>query len=144
MGNLDVSAAAQVQSRLLLQVLGAVTARSQGRTGRGCHWRGGYQSLRVIIEEGSRSREAALANVRTSGALVDRETLEIVRIEDGKAVEHWGESSRGPAPDRRSEGALRRPSAAALASEVPNDDDRQACPGRRRNLVSHELMAGTP
>ncbi len=57
--------------------------------------RGRYQSLRVTIEALIEESERVAARlrwqgVRISGEVVDRETLEIVRIEGGKAVEHWG------------------------------------------------------
>jgi predicted SnoaL-like aldol condensation-catalyzing enzyme len=31
--------------------------------------------------------------LRRSGESVDRQTIEIVRVENGKAVEHWGARS---------------------------------------------------
>ncbi|MCA1707057.1 MAG: ester cyclase, partial [Actinobacteria bacterium] len=57
--------------------------------------RDGHQSLTVTIEDLITYHDRAAARlrwlgVRTSGEPVERETLEIVRIEDGRAIEHWG------------------------------------------------------
>ncbi|MGQ0434496.1 MAG: ester cyclase [Microthrixaceae bacterium] len=57
--------------------------------------RSGYQGLSVEIAdliEGSDRSAARLvwAGVRPSGEHDERETLEIVRVDSGRAVEHWG------------------------------------------------------
>lgn len=57
--------------------------------------RAGYADLSVKIAdliEGSDRVAARLvwSGVRTTGEAVKRETLEIVRVETGRAVEHWG------------------------------------------------------
>jgi len=57
--------------------------------------RAAYQALEVTVEDLIVADDRAAARLRwrgtrPSGEQVDRESLEIVRIEDGKAVEHWG------------------------------------------------------
>jgi len=57
--------------------------------------RAGHVTLDVTIEDlivadGSAAARLRWRARRPSGELVERETLEIVRIEDGRAVEHWG------------------------------------------------------
>lgn len=57
--------------------------------------RSGCLSLDVIIEDLICGPDRAVARLRwrahrPSGEIVERQTLEIVRIEDGKAIEHWG------------------------------------------------------
>ena len=57
--------------------------------------RSGYRDLSVEIAdliEGSDRCAARLVwtGVRRSGERDERETLEIVRVESGRAVEHWG------------------------------------------------------
>ena len=57
--------------------------------------RSGYRDLSVRIAdliEGSDRSAARLvwSGLRPSGEAVERETLEIVRVESGRAVEHWG------------------------------------------------------
>lgn len=57
--------------------------------------RSGYTELSVTIEdliEGDDRVAARLAwnGVRQSGETAHRETIEIVRVESGRAIEHWG------------------------------------------------------
>ena len=57
--------------------------------------RSGYLNLEVTIEDLICGPDRAAARFRwrghrALGEIVDRQTLEIVRIEEGKAVEHWG------------------------------------------------------
>ncbi len=57
--------------------------------------RGGYADLSVKIAdliEGSDRVAARLvwSGVRPTGEATERETLEIVRVETGRAIEHWG------------------------------------------------------
>ncbi len=57
--------------------------------------RGGCRALDVTIEDLIAADDRAAARLRwrctrPSGEVVERETLEIVRISDGKALEHWG------------------------------------------------------
>ena len=57
--------------------------------------RSGYEELEVTIEDLIEDGDRAAARlrwsgIRSSGTRVDRETLEIIRVEGGKAIEHWG------------------------------------------------------
>ena len=57
--------------------------------------RAAYRTLEVTIEDLVVAEDRAAARLRwrgtrPSGELVERETLEIVRIAEGVAVEHWG------------------------------------------------------
>jgi uncharacterized glyoxalase superfamily protein PhnB len=57
--------------------------------------RDGYSKLEVTVEDLISGTERAAARLRwqglrRSGEPVDRETLEIVRITDDRAIEHWG------------------------------------------------------
>jgi len=59
--------------------------------------RTGYQVLEVIIEDLISEGDRAAARirwrgVRNSGETVDRQTLDMVRIQHRKAIEHWGAS----------------------------------------------------
>jgi predicted SnoaL-like aldol condensation-catalyzing enzyme len=54
-----------------------------------------YRTLDVTIEDLIAAEDRAKVRLRwrgtrTSGDDVERETLEIIRIQDGTAVEHWG------------------------------------------------------
>ena len=60
-----------------------------------CLGSGGYEELDVTVADlipGPDRVAARLvwSGVRRSGEIARRETLEIVRIESGKAIEHWG------------------------------------------------------
>ncbi len=61
--------------------------------------RSGYRDLVVTIEDLIAAPDRAVARLRwrgtrqSSGHEVERETIEIVRIGRGKAVEHWGAQS---------------------------------------------------
>jgi hypothetical protein len=60
--------------------------------------RRGHLGLEVTIEDLITNPDRAAARLRWAGTNsdgdhVERETLEIVRIEEGRAVEHWGRSS---------------------------------------------------
>jgi predicted ester cyclase len=61
--------------------------------------RSGYQDLVVTIEDLITAPDRAVARLRwrgtrrSSGQEDERETIEIVRIERAKAVEHWGAHS---------------------------------------------------
>jgi len=55
----------------------------------------GYDSLDVVVEDLITGPARAAARLlwratRPSGEVVSRQTLEIIRIEKGRAVEHWG------------------------------------------------------
>ena len=56
--------------------------------------RSGYDELEVGIEDLLTDGDKVTARLRwigkRSGRTVERETIEILRIQDGKAVEHWG------------------------------------------------------
>jgi predicted SnoaL-like aldol condensation-catalyzing enzyme len=57
--------------------------------------RSGYESVRVVVEDLFGEGDRAVARLRwlgerPDGSLVERETIEVVRVADGKAVEHWG------------------------------------------------------
>jgi ketosteroid isomerase-like protein len=57
--------------------------------------RSGTVGLRVTIADLIADAESAAARLRwrgvsPTGKPVDRETIDIVRVRDGKAVEHWG------------------------------------------------------
>ena len=57
--------------------------------------RRGYEDLTVIIEDLIEAGDRAAARLRWTGTRVtgeaaERETLEIVHVRDGRAVEHWG------------------------------------------------------
>lgn len=56
--------------------------------------RAGFTNLDVTVEDLITNPDRAAARLQWSGVQADREvtcqTLEIVRIEDGMAVEHWG------------------------------------------------------
>ena len=57
----------------------------------------GFEALDVTVEDLITGRDRAAARLQWSGVLpggkVTRQTLEIVRIENGMAVEHWGGGS---------------------------------------------------
>lgn len=60
--------------------------------------RSGYESLEVSIDDliGGADRTAARlrwVGVRPGGQTEERQTIEIVRVEDGRAAEHWGAHS---------------------------------------------------
>jgi hypothetical protein len=60
--------------------------------------RSGYERLDVRIDDVIQGDDRAAARlswrgVRASGESVSRETLEIVRTERGRAIEHWGAHS---------------------------------------------------
>jgi hypothetical protein len=57
--------------------------------------RGSLGSLVVSVEDLFSDGDRAVARLRwrgtdAAGALVERETIDIVRVADGSAVEHWG------------------------------------------------------
>ena len=57
--------------------------------------RGGYDKLSVIVEDLIEDSGRAAARLhwrgtRPTGEVVERETLEIVHVKDGRAVAHWG------------------------------------------------------
>ncbi len=57
--------------------------------------RSAYMSLNVWAVDVISDRERAAARIRwqgtlPSGVVVDRETIDIIRIAAGRAVEHWG------------------------------------------------------
>lgn len=56
--------------------------------------RAGFTSLDVTVEDLVTNTDRAAARLQWSGVQahgkVSRQTIEIVRIEDGMAVEHWG------------------------------------------------------
>ncbi len=57
--------------------------------------RGGYESLDVTVQDLLTGPDRAAARLlwsgrRPSGEIVSRETLEIIRLDRGRAVEHWG------------------------------------------------------
>ena len=56
--------------------------------------RSGYDELDVRIEDVLVDGDKVAARLRWTGKrdgrTVERETIDILRIEDGKAVEHWG------------------------------------------------------
>ena len=56
--------------------------------------RAGFTNLDVTVEDLITNTDSAAARLQWSGAQADgkvtRQTLEIVRIEDAIAVEHWG------------------------------------------------------
>jgi len=57
--------------------------------------RAGYASLTVriedLIEEGDRTAaRLRWIGTRADGGVASRETLEVVHVRDGRAVEHWG------------------------------------------------------
>lgn len=54
-----------------------------------------YEHQRISIEDLFGVEDRAVARIRwrgrrRSGEIVDRETIDIVRVADGRAVEHWG------------------------------------------------------
>lgn len=58
----------------------------------------GYVSLEVSIEDLIAEGNRAVARIRwqgtrTTGEQVDRETIDIIRVADGRATEHWGAHS---------------------------------------------------
>jgi hypothetical protein len=58
----------------------------------------GYDSLDVTVEDLIRGPDRAAARllwsgIRSSGDAMSRQTLEIIRIDAGKAIEHWGARS---------------------------------------------------
>jgi len=65
--------------------------------------RAAYAELSVTIADLVEGRDRAAARlvwtgVRSSGEVVERETIDIVRVTDGRASEHWGGQS-APADD---------------------------------------------
>lgn len=57
--------------------------------------------LEVAVEDLIEGMDRAAARLswrgtRSSGESVERETIDIVRVEDGRAVEHWGSRSELP------------------------------------------------
>jgi len=57
--------------------------------------RAAYRALEVTVEDLVVAEDRAAARLswrgtRPSGEVVERETLEIVRVQEGKAIEHWG------------------------------------------------------
>lgn len=57
--------------------------------------RSGYEDLDVTLEDLLEQGDRAAARLRwramrRSGEVVDRETLELIHVRDGLAVEHWG------------------------------------------------------
>jgi predicted SnoaL-like aldol condensation-catalyzing enzyme len=55
----------------------------------------GYEQLEIFIEDLFGVEDRAVAPIRWrgrqhSGEVVDRETIDIVRVAKGRAVEHWG------------------------------------------------------
>lgn len=57
--------------------------------------RGGYESLDVTVEDLLTGPDRAAARLRwsgmrPSGEIVSRETLEIIHLDSGRAIEHWG------------------------------------------------------
>jgi hypothetical protein len=57
--------------------------------------RRGYRLLRVTVEDLVEEENWAAARlrwhgVRPDGEVVERETLEIVHVREGRAIEHWG------------------------------------------------------
>jgi predicted SnoaL-like aldol condensation-catalyzing enzyme len=54
-----------------------------------------YEQLKVSIEDLFGAGDRAVARIRwrgrrRGGEVVDRETIDIVRVADSRAVEHWG------------------------------------------------------
>ncbi len=54
-----------------------------------------YEHQEITIEDIFGTEDRAVARIRwrgrrRNGEVVDRETLDIIRISDGRAVEHWG------------------------------------------------------
>lgn len=57
--------------------------------------RGSYETLDVTIEDLIADTDRVAARLRwrgkrTSGEPVERESLEIIQVVDGRAIEHWG------------------------------------------------------
>jgi len=58
--------------------------------------RSGFEELRVTIEDLFTEDDRAVARIRwvgtrrSDGGLVERETIDIIRCLDNRAVEHWG------------------------------------------------------
>ncbi len=56
--------------------------------------RGGFEALDVTVEDLITGNDRAAARLQWTGVRHDgnltRQTLEIIRIEDGMAIEHWG------------------------------------------------------
>jgi predicted SnoaL-like aldol condensation-catalyzing enzyme len=60
--------------------------------------RSGYVALSVTIEDLIESLDRTAARIawsglRSSGEMTQRETIDIVRVEAGRAIEHWGGQS---------------------------------------------------
>ena len=54
-----------------------------------------YEQLEVTVEDLFGAGDRAVARIRwrgrrRGGEVIDRETIDIVRVADGRAVEHWG------------------------------------------------------
>jgi len=57
--------------------------------------RSAYESQSITIEDLFEARDRAVARIRWRGRShrgehIDRQTIDIVRVADGRAVEHWG------------------------------------------------------
>lgn len=65
--------------------------------------RSNWEVLDVVVEDLIEGDDRVAARLRwhgtrASGQVVERETVEIVRLEGGRAIEHWGGQSAGPDP----------------------------------------------
>lgn len=72
---------------------GGCEAFERGRAGLTQQCR--YETLDVTIEDLIADTDRVAARLRwrgkrTSGEPVERESLEIIRVVDGRAIEHWG------------------------------------------------------
>jgi predicted ester cyclase len=60
--------------------------------------RDGYEMLHVTVEDLVAGPDRAAARIHwrgeRSGEVIERETIDIVRVVSGRAVEHWGGRSR--------------------------------------------------
>ena len=57
--------------------------------------RSGFDALEVVVEDLIEQADRAAARLRwhgtpKSGKPFQRETIEIIRVQDGLAIEHWG------------------------------------------------------
>lgn len=78
----------------------------QGLGGKAIHGADGFEHVVMFARNGYRTLAVSIISAETSGATVEghlvwtgersngarasRETIETLRVEDGKAVEHWG------------------------------------------------------
>jgi ketosteroid isomerase-like protein len=71
--------------------------------------RAAYRTLDVTVEDLVVTDDRAVARLRwrgtrPSGEHVERETREIIRIDEGKAVEHWGGPPLAAGPPNQAQG----------------------------------------